>query len=327
MNPNLKAVVTFIALGVLAPAASTAEAPTSIPRVGVGSVAAARGTTVWEGFEQGLRELGYVDGQNIVIEARWAERRPERLPALAAELVRLKVDIIVTTGDAEIRAAKQATGTIPIVMVVSGDPVRSGYVAGLARPGGNVTGMSFLSPELSSKLLELLKETLPAASRVAVLWNAANPVKELDFQEARRGAAALGLTLQSAEVRATTDFDRAFVAMTRERPDALLTLVDEFVNQHHKPIGDFVPMRRLPSIAGDRRHADAGGLMSYGPSVRDLGRRAAAFVERILKGAKPADFPVEQPTKFEFVINMRTAKVLNLTIPPSLLARADQVIE
>jgi putative ABC transport system substrate-binding protein len=279
-------------------------------------------------FLQGLRDLGYVEGQNAVLESRWADLQADRLPALAADLVRLQVDVIVTTGDAAVRAARQATTTIPIVMAVSGDPVGSGYVASLARPGGNVTGLSFLSPDLSAKLLELLKEAVPGMSRVAVLWNAANPVKALDFRETQRAARTLGLTLQSAEVRSTNDFDRAFAAITRNRPDAVITLVDEFMDQeaHVMRIADFGAKSRLPGIFGDRRHVVAGGLMSYGPSLSDMFRRAATYVDKILKGARPADLPVEEPARFELVINQRTAKALGLTIPPLLILRASEVI-
>ena len=323
--------LTFALAFLVAPLASDSQQVGKIQRIGVLWIRSAPPgpDPVVDALRQGLTELGYVGGQNIRLEHRWAEGKPEQFPALAAELVRLKVDVIVTTGDAPIRAAMQATRTIPIVMAVSGDPVGSGYVASLARPGGNVTGLSFLSPDLSAKLLELLKETVPNASRVAVLWNAANPVKTLDFKETQRAARLLGLTLQSVEVRAANDFDTRLVAITRERPDAILTLVDEFMNQpeHRRRIGDFAAKSRLPAISGDRRHVEAGGLMSYRPSVRDMVRRAAYFVDKILKGAKPADLPVEQPTRFELVINLKTAKALGLTIPQSILIRADQVLQ
>ena len=279
-------------------------------------------------FVPAMRDLGYVEGDNLVIEIRRADNKPERLPALAAELVRLNVDVIVTRGDGEVRAAKQATSTIPIVMAPSGDPVRAGYVASLARPGGNVTGLSWVSPDLSAKLLEVLKDTVPNLSRIAVLWNAANPMKVLDFNETQRAAQTLGLTVYSIEMKAPSDLEAAFAAITRTRPDALLMLVDEVLALGMYPrIADFAVKQRLPSIIGEPRYAAAGGLMAYGPSVVDILRRAASYVDKILKGAKPADLPVERPTKFELAINLKTAKALGLTIPQSLLLRADQVIE
>ncbi len=279
-------------------------------------------------FVPAMRDLGYAEGDNLVIEIRRADNKPERLPALAAELVRLNVDVIVTRGDGEVRAAKQATNTIPIVMAPSGDPVRAGYVASLARPGGNVTGLSWVSPDLSAKLLEVLKDTVPNLSRIAVLWNAANPMKVLDFNETQRAAQTLGLTVYSIEMKAPSDLEAAFAAITRTRPDALLMLVDEVLALGMYPrIADFAVKQRLPSIIGEPRYAAAGGLMAYGPSVVDMLRRAASYVDKILKGTKPADLPVEQPAKFELVINMKTAKALGLTIPQSLLVRADEIIE
>jgi putative ABC transport system substrate-binding protein len=243
-------------------------------------------------------------------------------------LVRLKVDVIVTTGDGEVRAAKAATSTIPIVMAVSGDPVGSGYVASLARPGGNVTGLSFLSPDLSAKILDLLKDTVPTATRVAVLWNAANPVKEIDFREAERAAQRLGLKIQSAGVRGASDFDATFAAIVRDRPDALVTLVDEFMNQdaNRQRITSFAAKNRLPTVAALRSFAVAGALLSYGPNLNGMFRRAAYYVDRILKGEKPANLPVEQPTTFDLVVNLKTAQALGLTIPPTILLRADEVI-
>jgi putative ABC transport system substrate-binding protein len=279
-------------------------------------------------FVPAMNDLGYVEGDNLVIEIRSADNKPERLPALAAELVRLNVDVIVTRGDGEVRAAKQATSTIPIVMAPSGDPVRAGYVASLARPGGNVTGLSWVSPDLSTKLLEVLKDTVLNLSRIAVLWNAANPMKVLDFNETQRAAQTLGLTVYSIEMKAPSELEAAFAAITRTRPDALLMLVDEVLATGMFPrIADFALKQRLPSIIGEPRYAAAGGLMAYGPSAVDMLRRAASYVDKILKGAKPADLPIQQPTTFELVINLKTAKALGLTIPPSLLQRADQVIE
>jgi ABC-type uncharacterized transport system substrate-binding protein len=280
-----------------------------------------------DAFRRRLRELGYVEGQNVSFEERWAEGKPERFPALAVELVRIPVDVIVTTGDAPIRAAKQATSTIPIVMAVSGAPVEAGYVASLARPGGNITGLSSRSPELNAKLLELLKDAVPHVARVAVLWNAANPVKALDFAETQTAARALGITLQSVAVQATNDFDGAFEKITRERPDALIALVDEFINVNARQVGGFAAKSRLPAMFGDRRHVDAGGLMSYGPSLPDMFRRAAELVDKILKGVSPGDLPIEQPAKFEMVINRKAARALDLELSSLLLDRADEVIE
>ena len=279
-------------------------------------------------FLPSLRDLGYVEGSNLVIEVRSANDHPERLPALAADLAQLKCDVIVTGGDSEVRAAKQATSSIPIVMAPSGDPVRAGYVASYARPGGNVTGLSWMSADLSAKLLEILKSTVPNLSRITVLWNAANPVKVLDFAETRRAAQTLGLTLLSIEVRTANELEGAFNAITRAHPDALLSLVDEVLSPATFPrIAAFAIKQRLPSILGQAFYPAAGGLIGYGPSLANVYNRAALYVDKILKGAKPADLPVEQPTKFEFIINLKTAKALGLTIPPSLLQRADQVIE
>jgi putative ABC transport system substrate-binding protein len=277
-------------------------------------------------FVAALRELGYIEGQNLALEIRSANNMPERVPALAVELVRLNVDVIVTGGDAEVAAAQQATRTIPIVMAPSGDPVRAGYVASLARPGGNITGVSFLTPDLSAKLLEVLKEAVPKMSRVAVLWNPASPTKVLDFDETRRAAHALRLTVSSIEAKAASELESAFTAIARARPDALLILVDQVLNPILRAqIAAFAMKQHVPSIAGAAGYAAAGGLIGYGPT--GMYRRAATFVDKILKGANPGDLPVEQPTKFELEINLKTAKTLGLTIPPSLLQRADEIIE
>ena len=276
---------------------------------------------------QGLRDLGYVEGQNIAIEYRWAEGRFERLPDLAAELVRLKVDVIVSVVTQATLAAKNATGTIPIVLVAAGDPLGSGLVASLARPGGNVTGPSSMYAELAGKQLELLKETVPKVSRVAVLWNPANAVWQAQMLRQTEGAArALGLQVQLLEARGPDELEGAFAAMTRERASALLVQVDVIFALHARRIADLAAKRRVPAMYGSREHVEAGGLMSYAPNALDLFRRAATYVDKILKGAKPADLPVEQPTKFELVINLNTAKALGLTIPQSVLVRADEVI-
>jgi putative tryptophan/tyrosine transport system substrate-binding protein len=277
----------------------------------------------------GLRELGYVEGRNLVVVARWASLRPDRIPELARDLVRVKVDVIVTTGDGEVRAARQATDTIPIVMGVSGDPVGAGYVASLARPGGNVTGLSYLSLDVNPKLIEALKEAMPTLTRLAVVWNVDNPVKKLDFDEASAAARRLGVLVESMSVRRSSDLDTAFAAIAPVRPQAILTLVDEVMNQDEtrQAVIKLAVRHRLPAVAADRRHVADGALMSYGPSLVGMFRRAAVFVDRILKGAHPSTLPVEQPRQFELVINLKAAKALALTIPPALLLRADQVLE
>jgi putative ABC transport system substrate-binding protein len=280
-----------------------------------------------EGFRQGLKETGYIEGQNIAVEYRWAEGKTARLPGLAAELVNLRVDVIVTHGEAAIRVLKQATRTIPIVVGVTGDLVVTGHVASLARPGGNITGLVDTSPELSGKRLEILKEILPKLSRIAVLWNGANPVKRLDFKETEAAAQAMGLKLQSLEVRPPDDFDVKLKTAAAARAGALVVLLDAFVMSNMKTIVYFAASNRLPAMYGATEFVDAGGLISYSANVPDLFRRAATYVDKILKGAKPADLPVEQPTKFELVINLKTAKQIGLTIPPNVLARADRVIK
>jgi len=324
-------VIVMLALGILvAPLAASAQQPGKIPRIGwldSGRSDTPRTQYFNEIIRQGLREFGWVDGQNLIIEWRYTEERAERLPALAAELIRLGVDVLVTgSGDPAILALKQATATIPIVMAISADPVGSGLVASLARPGGNITGLSALSPETAGKRLELLREVVPQASRVAVLWNASYPGKVLEWRETQVAAHALGVTLQSVEVRGPDDFDRAFAEIVRERPDALIVFAEPLVNSHQTQIVEFADKRRLPMIVARKEFVEAGGLMSYGASLSALFRRAAYYVDRILKGTKPADLPVEQPTKFELVINLKTAKALGLTIPPSVLFQADEVL-
>ena len=280
-----------------------------------------------EVFRQGLRELGYVEGQNIAIESRWAEGKYDRYPALAADLVRLKVDVIVVVDDRATQVAQQATRTIPIVMSVVIDPVGSGLVASLARPGGNVTGLSMMAPDLVGKQLEARKEVVPKVSLVAVLWNPANPGSAAQLREVEAAARALGVRLQTLEARAPRQIDSAFAAMTREHAGALVVLVDAVFTNQVRQIAELAANRRLPSIYGQREYAEAGGLMVYSSNPLELERRAATFVDKILKGAKPADLPIEQPTTFELVVNLRTAKALGLTIPPSLLLRADHVID
>src|ERR1700730_11128260 len=272
-------------------------------------------------------QFGYVEGRNIAIEERWGG--PDRLPALATELVSLKVDIIHAIGPVAIRAAKQATTTIPIpiVMMTSGDPVALGFVESVARPGGNITGVSFLGEKLSGKLLELFKQAVPRASRVAVLWNPANRTHANYLIDAQEAAQSLGVALRPLEVRASDDFSHIFDQVNRERDNAVLMLLDPLFTANARLIAQFSARSRVPALYGAREVADAGGLMTYGPNLAEMNRQMASYVDRILKGAKPADLPVEQPSKFELVINLKTAKALGLTIPPSLLQRADQVIE
>ena len=280
-----------------------------------------------DAFRKGLRDLGWIEGQNIALEYRYSEGRLERLPDQAADLVRSNVDVIVAWAAPEAGAAEMATRTIPIVFLTHGDPVGSGQVASLARPGGNMTGLRQMLPELTTKQLELLRHAVPSISRVAVFWNSASRIKRLDMGELQHAARALGVTLQSREVRTLDDFDSVFVATKRERPDALLTLVDPVTFTQRHLIAEFAARERLPAMYAVREFVEAGGLMSYGVDLRDLFRRGASYVDKILKGVKPGDLPIEQPTKFELVINLKTAKALGLTIPQSLLQRADQVIE
>lgn len=281
-----------------------------------------------ESFLQGLRDLGYVDGRNIVVESRWAEGRFERLPDLAAGLVRLQVDVIVAEVTQASLAAKGATSTIPIIMVGVADPVGVGLVASLARPGGNITGTSSMAAEVVAKQLALLKETVPNVSRVGALWNPANQAfQTLQVKEAEVAARTLAVQLLFREARNLDELDGAFSAMVRERVGALHVLNDPMFASNPRRIADLAARSRLPAVYGQRDYADAGGLMAYGPSYTDIFRRAAIYVDKILKGAKPADLPVEQPTKFELIINLKTARALGLTIPPSVLGRADEIIE
>ena len=321
----LLAVAVFVV-----PLAGEAQQATSLPRIGflsASSLSDPRFPRNLQAFRQGLRELGYVEGQNIAIEFRWAEGKYDRLLGLAAELVRLKVNVIVTSGTPAIQAAKHATETIPIVMVAAIDPVATGFVASLARPGGNSTGMSFMLPELVGKQLEMLKEVLPKVSRVALLGNPANPGNAQQVRHAQDTARALGVRLQPLEARDPSEIDNAFAAITTERAGAVIVLVDTMLLVHRARIADHAARRRLPTVSGMSDDAEAGGLLAYGPSLSDRFRRAATYVDKILKGAKAADLPVEQPTTFELVINLKTAKALGLTIPQSLLLRADQVIQ
>ena len=322
-------VVALLCLGLLAaPVAGEAQLPPKVSQVGLlwfGSRSSESSSA--EAFLAGLRELGYVEGQNVVLQPRFAEENPDRLAAAATELVRIGVDVIVTYGDVGVRAAKRATGTVPIVVALTGDLVEAGHAASLARPGGNVTGLVDTSPELSAKRLELLRDAVPAISRVAVLWNSSNRVKILDYKMTQVAAQTLGVPLQSLEVRHTDDIGPAVAAAARERAGALLVLSDALTNAHRVRIVELANKSRLPTMYFSREWVDAGGLMAYGPNWRDMYRRAATYVDRILRGAKPGDLPIEQPTKFELVVNLKTAKALGLTIPQSVLLRADEVIQ
>jgi putative ABC transport system substrate-binding protein len=278
-------------------------------------------------FRQGLQELGYVEGRNIVIEYRFGEGRSDRYPGLAAELVQLKVDVIVTASTPAIEAVKNATSTISIVMAASADPVGSGLIASLDRPGGNVTGLNMLSPELSGKRLELLKETVPRISRGAVLWNPRNTSSAASWRESQLAAQGLKIQVQSIEVRGPGDFDHLSDALNKGRFQALSVVREPLIRAHLTRVVEFAAKSGLPAIYEDEEFVDAGGLMWYGTSHPDLYRRAAYFVDRILKGAKPTDLPVEQPKKFEFIINLKAAKQIGLTIPPNVLVRADKLIK
>jgi putative ABC transport system substrate-binding protein len=280
-----------------------------------------------QAFRLGLRDLGWVEGKNISIEYRYAEGRRDRLPDLAADLVRLKVEVIVTSSGPAALAAQKATRAIPIVMSVAGDPVASGLVESLARPGGNVTGLSQMGPDLAGKRLELLKEMVPKLSRVAVLWNPQGLGSTLTWKELQLAAQQLGLQLHSLEVRSPNDFDKAFEGATKARAGALLVTAEPMITTNLERIAGLAAKSRLPSIFQSSQFADAGGLATYGPDRADGFRRTAIFVDKILKGAKPGDLPVEQPTKFQLVINLKTAKALGITIPQTVLYRADRVIE
>jgi putative tryptophan/tyrosine transport system substrate-binding protein len=322
--PSILVAVILLAVGVTA----EAQQPARIHRIGIlspssGSVLSAR----VEAFRQRLRELGYVEGKNIVIEYRYAEGKGERLPDLVAELVRLKVDIIVTTSPSATLAAKKASGTIPIVFAAANDPVGTGLVSSLAQPGGNITGLSLMVPDLDGKRLELLKEAFPKVARVAFLWAPGGSRRNSALTNMEAAAKALGLKLLSLEVRSLDDFEGAFARAKKERAQALITTIGGLIITQQRQVLDFAAKNRLPAMYPASEVVEAGGLMSYAPSYTDLWRRAADLVDKILKGTKPADMPVEQPTKFEFVVNLKTAKQIGLTIPQKVLERADNVIK
>src|SRR5215831_12248317 len=320
---SILVVVMLLAVAVIA----EAQQPTKIPRIGYLTAATEGQSVRIEAFWQGLRELGYVEGKNIVIEYRYAEGVADRFPNLAAELVKLKADIIVVSGTPATQAAKNATKTIPILMSSVADPVGTGLIASLAHPGGNVTGLSNLYEDLGGKQLELLKEAFPKISRMAVLWDPVNVGNVLLLKNLKVAAGTLRITLQPLEVHVPDDLESAFAAITREGASALSVLMNSVTGTYRSRIVDFAAKSRLPAIYGESRWVDAGGLMSYGPDYIDIWRRTATYVDKILKGAKPAELPVQQPTKFEFVINLKAAKQIGLTIPPNVLARADRVIK
>jgi putative ABC transport system substrate-binding protein len=303
-------------------AAGAQQSLSKMPRIGIIDPAAH-----WDPFRQGLRDLGYIEGRNVTIEYRSAEAGPERLVAAATELAQLPVDVIVTSGSPATLAAKQATTTIPIVMVAVGDPVRAGFVASLAHPGGNITGNGILSSEATAKRLQLLKLAVPTVLRVAFLWNPDNPSQAAYLDEWKAAAPALGVEMLFVAVRSSDEFDSAFAAMMRQRPDAFTITGDPLHQVHIGWIIDFLARNRLPGMYQFRENVVAGGLMSYGASQHDLFRRAAGYVDKILQGTRPADLPVEQPTKFDLAVNLKTAKALGLTIPEPFLLLADEIIE
>ena len=309
-------------------ASAQAQQPKKVQRIGyLSGPSPSTSPDRIEAFRHGLRELGYVEGKNIVIESRYAEGKFDRLPTLAAELVRLKVDIIVTAGPQATRPAKQATSMIPIVMAQDPDPVGNGFVASLARPGGNITGLATFAPELSGKQVELLKEIVPNLSRVAVLGTSTNPGNAQSLREVEVAAKAFGVKLQYLDILSPNDIETAFRAASKGRADAILLLPGPVLNLQRAQIANLVVKGRLPAIYPQTEYTEVGGLIYYGANTPDLYRRAATYVDKILKGAKPADLPVEQPTKFEFIINLKAAKQIGLTIPQRVLARADRVIK
>jgi putative ABC transport system substrate-binding protein len=304
-----------------------AQQAKKVPRVGFLWDSPAVFPDAIEAFRQGLRDLGYVDGRTIAIEYRWAEGKPERIRELAEQLVRLKVDVIVAPSSIYTGAAKRATSTIPIIFMSHADPIGSGHVASLARPGGNITGLSIMMTETNAKSLELLKEAIPGLSRVGVIFDPATPSHGPGLKAIEVVGPSLALRVQAVAVRRETEYDGAFSAISRERAGAVLVLSTPLFIAGARPLAELALKHKLPSMFGPRHHVEAGGLMSYSPDRADLYRRGAIYVDKILKGTKPTDLPVEQPTKFEFVINLKTAKQIGLTIPPNLLARADKVIK
>ncbi len=329
MTRRVCALVILFTLGLLsAPPGANAQPPEKLYRIAIlETIAATLNSDNLQAFTQELKVRGYVQGQNLAVDYRSVDGRAERFPQLAAELVRLPIDLIVTRGTPAAIAVKKATRTIPIVMAASGDPIGAGLVPSRARPGGNLTGLTSLTPEMAAKRLELLRVAFATFSRVAILWNPSNPAATNAWREAEAAARALGVTQSSLEVRTMADIAPAFAAAKKQGASVLVVIQDALTQNHHKQIVDLAKKHGLPDVYASREFVEAGGLMSYGPSYPDLYRRAAIYVDKIFKGARPHDLPIEQPTKFELVINRATAKALGLTIPPSLLIRADHVIE
>ncbi len=321
---TLGLVVTLALSLIVAPLAADAQPRQRVARIGFLGTAP---SPPLDAFREGLRELGWVEGQNLIIEYRWMQGRPERLPELAAELVRPNVDVILAVASTQVEPAKRATSTIPIVFAAHADPVGLGHVASLARPGGNITGVSQLLTELSAKELQLLKEAVPTATRIAVLWNSTTPSHGPALKATEEAGRVLGVQLHPVEASTVDQFEAAFAAMSQARVQALLVIASPLSFVQRSRLAELALKHRLPGMFGFRENADAGGLMSYGPNINEMFRRAATYVDKILRGAKPGDLPVEQPTKFELVINLKTAKALGLTIPQSVLIRADEVIQ
>jgi putative ABC transport system substrate-binding protein len=328
IDKALTLIVAFTLSVLLTPPATEAQQRAHLPRVGyLGTSSASLEPELVKAFREGLRDFGYVEGQNILIEYRWAEGNYQRFPDLVADLVNLKVNLILTAGTPGALAAKRATQTIPIVMAVTGDAVGTGLVSSLARPGGNLTGLTTMVPDLEGKRLEILREVVPKLTTLVVLLNTANPLTAIQWKHTEISAKTLGIQLQPVELRRPEEFKDAFAKVARQRPDGITMVADRFLLAHRMQIVDFVAKTRLPAIYPYRDFVVAGGLMSYSPSYEDLFRRSATYVDKILKGAKPSDLPIEQPTKFELLVNMKTAKTLGVPIPPSLLLRADHVVE
>jgi putative ABC transport system substrate-binding protein len=328
MNTRRKLLIALGAGALVAPSAAFAQQPAGIPRIGfLGTESASPYAERVEALRAGLRDLGYVEGRNVVIEFRWADGNYDRLAELAAEFVRSKVDVIFAPNPPAAQAARKATGTIPIVVAAIGDPVKTGLAASLAHPGGNVTGVTALGSNLSGKRLELLKELVPRLSSVAVLWNPAVPDKVVEWQEMEGPARALKIALQSIEVRTSADFDHAFESVKRLRPQALIALGEPLVFAWRGRVIEFTNRMRLPAMFNWREAVEEGALIAYGPDISDLFRRSATHIAKILKGAKPGDLPIEEPVRFDFVVNRKTAKALGVRIPQSILVRADRVIE
>ncbi len=322
------ALIAALALGFLAvPPAAEAQQVKAVPRVAfLGNGSVAFSGPLLDAFRSGLRELGYVEGQNIVIEPRFADGKPDRIPGLVHELLALAPDVVVAAGSPALRAFQQANGSVPIVMAIISDPVEEGLVASLAHPGGNLTGLAFQNQDLTAKRLELLKEAIPKVSRVAVLWDSSSGAN-IGYTQAETASRALQLRLELLAVRGAVDLEAAFKSATAWRADALLVLASPFLNANRETVVEWAARQHLPATYEAKTFVEVGGLMSYGPSFPDMYRRAAIYVDKILKGAKPADLPVEQPMKFELVINLKTAKQIGLKIPPNVLARADKVIK